>query len=108
MLPGSAVSHSVAVRVKLPRAPPARKAAIEPFSRAVRRAFHEITRRREIIWRYIERTDCWHDARIDLVRAPIEITDELPGNQQCDCVQVPGERALETLSRRKHSQWEAR
>ena len=81
MLPGSALSQSMAVRVKLPRMPPARKAAvIEPFSRAVRRAFHEIMRCREIEWRYIERAEWRHDAHIDLVRAPIEITDELPGN----------------------------
>ena len=61
----------MAVRVKLPRVPPARKAAvIEPFSRAVRRAFHEIMRCREIEWRYIERAEWRHDAHIDLVRTP--------------------------------------
>ena len=101
----------MAVRLKFLRAGSTRKAAaIEPFSSAVRRALHEIMRRREIIWRHIERTECRHDVHVDLVGKPLEITDELPFDQQGDCVQGPADRSFRRLfqgasiSRWKHDE----
>lgn len=81
------------VRLKFLRLESPRKAAaIQPFSSAVHRALHEMTRCREIVWRHVERTERRHDANIDLVREPLEVVDESPRDQQGDCMQNPGDR----------------
>ena len=91
LMPGSSVSHSMVVRLKFPGSP-RKAAAIEPFSSALLGALNEMTRRREIVWRHVERTERRHDANIDLVREPLEIVDESPRDQQGDCVQGPCDR----------------
>ena len=48
----------MAVRLKFGRpGSPRKAAAVEPFSRALLGALHEMTRRREIVWRHVERTE---------------------------------------------------
>lgn len=65
------------VRLKFGRpGSPREAAAIEPFSSALLGALHEMTRRREIVWRHFERTERRHDANIYLVRELLDIVDE--------------------------------
>jgi hypothetical protein len=92
-LADNSVCHSMVVRLKFLRpGSPQKAAAVEPFSRALLGALHEMTRHREIVWRHFERTERRHDANIDLVGEPLEIVDEPPRDQQGDCVQGPSDR----------------
>jgi hypothetical protein len=84
---------SMPVRSKLMGLKPAgQPAAVEPSSRRLRRSLHEITRRRKIIWRHIERAERRDKANVDLLSEPLKIADDLPRNQQGDRVQGPGDR----------------
>jgi hypothetical protein len=98
IMPGNLVCHSMVVRLKFLRpGSPQKAAAIEPFSRAILGTLNEITRRREIVWRHVERTERRHDAHIDLVWEPLDIVDEPPLDQKGDCVQGPGDRSFRRL-----------
>jgi hypothetical protein len=63
---------------------PLKATAIEPFSSALLGALNEIPRRREIVWRHVERTERRHYTHIDLVREPLDIVDKSPFDQQGD------------------------
>ena len=80
------------VRCKFVRLKPALKAAtVEPIARPLRRSLHEIVRRREIIRRHIKRANRWHKANVDVIPKLLKLADDLPGDQQGDPMQGPGD-----------------
>jgi len=60
------------VHLKFPRpGSPRKAAAIEPFSSALLGALHEMTRRREIVWRHVERNGGFVNGLAPVCHAPL-------------------------------------